>query len=89
MFGQSDRDLLALGAAGLRTAGGLTINDIVATRTGFTTGDRSLGEMENLIAKVKKEQGIADDPTATIFTDFNREGAPIKKGLQATISEGA
>jgi peptidoglycan hydrolase-like protein with peptidoglycan-binding domain len=87
-FLQSDRDLLALGDAGLRTAG-ISQADIIATRSGFTTGTRSLGEMENLIAKVKKEQGIADDPTATIFTDFNREGAPVKKGLQSTISEGA
>ena len=87
-FLASDRDLLSLGVAGLRTSG-LTQEDIISTRAGFTTGDRSIGEMENLISKVKREQGIADDPTATIFTDFNREGAPIKKGLASTISEGA
>ena len=87
-FSASDRDLLALGPEGLRTAG-ISMNDIVATRSGFTTGARSLGEMQNLIRKVKTEQGIADDPTATIFTDFNREGAPVKRGLAATISEGA
>jgi len=87
-FTQSDRDLLALGAEGLRTAG-ISMNDSVATRSGFTTGNRSLGEMQNLIRKVKTEQGIKDDPTATLFTDFNREGAPIKKGLGANIAEGA
>lgn len=88
MFLESDRDLLALGPAGLRVAG-VSQKEIIATRAGFTTGNRTLVEMQNLISKVKKEQGIADDPTATIFTDFNREGAPIKKGLQVTISEGA
>ena len=88
MFLSSDKDLLALGDAGLRTAG-ITAQDVISTRAGFTTGTRSLGEMESLISKIKKEQGISDDPTATIFTDFNREGAPIKKGLQSTISEGA
>ncbi len=87
-FLESDRDLLALGDAGLRTMG-ITQAEIIATRAGFTTSDRSLVEMQNLIRKVKIEQGIKDDPTATIFTDFNREGAPIKKGLQSTISEGA
>ena len=87
-FLQSDRDLLALGPAGLRTVG-LTQDDIISTRAGFTNGDRSLAEMEAAISKAKTEQGISDDPTATIFTDFNREGAPVKKGLQSSISEGA
>ena len=87
-FLASDRDLLALGPAGLRTVG-LTQDDIISTRAGFTTGDRTLAEMEAAIGKAKKEQGIQDDPEATIFTDFNREGAPIKKGLQVNISEGA
>ena len=88
-FLQSDKDLLGLGIAGLRTAGELTSEEIIATAVGFTTGDRSLAEMQRLIRKTKEEQGIADDPTATIFTDFNREGAPVKKGLQSGVSEGA
>ena len=87
-FSESDRDLLALGPAGMRTLG-ITAQDVISTRAGFTRGARSIEEMNLQISKAKKEQGIADDPTATIFTDFNREGAPVKKGLQSTISEGA
>jgi len=87
-FSTSDRDLLALGPAGLRTLG-ITQEDVISTAAGYTRGTRSIEEMKSQIAKAKKEQGIQDDPTATIFTDFNREGAPVKKGLQSTISEGA
>jgi len=85
-FLESDRDLLALGPAGMRVAG-ITQNELISTRAGFTTGNRSLTEMQNVIRKVKIEQGIKDDPTATIFTDFDREGAPIKKGLQSKAKE--
>ena len=41
------------------------------------------------MSKLAIEEGLVDDPEAAFFTDFNREGAPIKKGLQSGVSEGA
>jgi len=88
-FSDTDRALLALGERGLRT-GNITQADILRTRANIADpGGRSLAEMNNAINKAAKEHDLLDDPTATVFTDFNREGAPIKKGLQSNVSEGA
>ena len=89
IFSDTDRALIALGDKGLRTAN-ITQQDVLRARAGLADpGGRTLAEMNNAINKAARELGIADDPTAVIFTDFNREGAPIKKGLQSSVSEGA
>jgi hypothetical protein len=85
LFSRTARDLLALGERGLRK-GNLTSQQVLEAEAGI---GGSVEAIKLRMSKLAREEGIADDPTATIFTDFNREGAPIKKGLQATISEGA
>jgi peptidoglycan hydrolase-like protein with peptidoglycan-binding domain len=85
LFSQTARDLLALGARGLRR-GDLTANDILNAEAGI---GGNVEQVKLRMQKLAREEGLVDDPTATIFTDFNREGAPIKKGLQSSVSEGA
>ena len=85
LFSNTAKRLLSLGERGLRK-GSLTSNDILEAEAGIG------GKVEKtklLMQKLAREEGISDDPTATIFTDFNREGAPIKKGLGSGVSEGA
>ena len=85
LFSRTARDLLSLGERGLRR-GNLTSTQVLEAEAGIG------GNVEAIklrMTKLAREEGLSDDPTATIFTDFNREGAPVKKGLQATISEGA
>ena len=85
LFSATARDLLALGERGLRR-GDLTSTQVLEAEAGIG------GNVEKIklrMTKLAREEGLSDDPTATIFTDFNREGAPVKKGLQSTISEGA
>ncbi|KKK84821.1 hypothetical protein LCGC14_2779480, partial [marine sediment metagenome] len=85
LFSRTARDLLALGERGLRR-GNLTSQQVLEAEAGL---GGNVEKTRLLMSKLAREEGISDDPTATIFTDFNREGAPIKKGLQSSISEGA
>ena len=85
LFSRTARDLLALGERGLRR-GNLTSQQVLEAEAGI---GGNVEKTRLLMSKLAREEGISDDPTATIFTDFNREGAPIKKGLQSSISEGA
>ena len=85
LFSNTARALLALGERGLRR-GSLSSNQILEAEAGI---GGNVEKTKLLMSKLAREEGISDDPTATIFTDFNREGAPIKKGLGSTISEGA
>ena len=85
LFSSTAKALLALGERGLRR-GGLTSNEILQAQAGIG-GDTEAIKLR--MSKLAREEGISDDPTAAIFTDFNREGAPIKKGLGSSISEGA
>lgn len=85
LFSKTARDLLSLGERGLRR-GGLNSTQVLEAEAGI---GGSVEKTKLLMSKLAREEGIVDDPTATIFTDFNREGAPIKKGLGATVSEGA
>ena len=85
LFSNTARRLLALGERGLRK-GGLSSTAILEAEAGF---GGSVESTKLLMNKLAQEEGISDDPTASIFTDFNREGAPIKKGLGANIAEGA
>ena len=85
LFSATARDLLALGERGLRR-GGLSSTQVLEAEAGI---GGNVEKTKLLMQKLAREEGLSDDPTATIFTDFNREGAPVKKGLQATIAEGA
>jgi len=85
LFSRTARDLLALGERGLRR-GGLTSQQVLEAEAGI---GGNVEKTRLLMSKLAREEGLIDDPTATIFTDFNREGSPIKLGLQSTISEGA
>ncbi len=85
LFSRTARSLLALGERGLRR-GDLTSQQVLEAEAGI---GGNVEEIRLRMAKLAREEGLVDDPTATIFTDFNREGAPIKKGLQSSISEGA
>ncbi len=85
LFSSTSKALLALGDSGLRR-GGLSSNDILQAQAGIGGNSEAI---KLRMSKLARELGIEDDPTAAIFTDFNREGAPIKKGLESTISEGA
>lgn len=85
VFSNTARSLLSLGARGLRR-GGLDANQILEAEAGFG------GNIEAVKARMRKlavEEGLVDDPQASIFTDFNREGAPIKSSLVSSVSEGA
>jgi hypothetical protein len=85
LFSRTARDLLSLGESGLRR-GNLTSQQVLDAEAGI---GGNVEEVKLRMSKLAREEGLSDDPTAAIFTDFNREGAPIKKGLQSTISEGA
>ena len=85
IFSQTGRNLLALGASGLRR-GGLTVDDIVQAEAGVG------GNAEKLKSRVRKfavEEGLADDMDTKYFTDYNQYGAPVKSGLKSTAIEGA
>lgn len=85
IFSQTGRNLLALGASGLRR-GGLTVDDIVQAEAGIG------GNAEKLKSRVRKfavEEGLADDMDTKYFTDYNQYGAPVKAGLKSTAIEGA
>jgi hypothetical protein len=88
LFSKTARNLLALGERGLRR-GELTAQDVLEAEAGFSSSGKDIEKIKLKMAALAREEGMSDDPTATIFTDFNREGAPVKRGLQSTISEGA
>jgi len=85
LFSATAKDLLALGERGLRR-GNLTAEQVLDAEAGI---GGNVEQIKLRMQKLAREEGLSDHPTASIFTDFNREGAPIKKGLQSTISEGA
>jgi len=85
LFSNTARDLLSLGERGLRR-GNLTASQVLEAEAGI---GGNVEQIKLRMSKLAREEGLSDDPTASIFTDFNREGAPVKKGLQANVSEGA
>ena len=88
MFSNVDRSLIALGESGLKRYG-IQQSDIVRAAAGYTVGDRTPEETKQLIQKIAQEEGLADEQGATYFTDYNREGAPIKAGLRSNLRQGA
>lgn len=85
LFSNTSRQLLALGASGLRR-GGLDADMILRAEAGIG------GDVEAIKLKARKlaiEEGLVDDPSARLFTDYNREGAPVKLGLGSNVAEGA
>jgi hypothetical protein len=85
LFSNTARRLLALGDAGLRR-GGLSSSAILMAEAGI--GDNPEG-IKTKMQKLAIEEGLVDDPTASFYTAYNAEGAPVKSGLGSTISEGA
>jgi len=88
VFSRTTRELLSLGERGLRR-GGITAQDVLNADAGVEIPGQNLAAIRAKVKKLAIEEGLIDDPSATFFTDFNAEGAPIKAGLQSSIAEGA
>jgi len=85
LFSNTARRLIALGETGLRR-GGLTTQQVLMAEAGI--GDNTEG-IKQKMQKLAAEQGLADDETASWYTAYNQQGAPVKSGLGSTVIEGA
>jgi hypothetical protein len=92
-FTAAERNLLALGDAGLRRSG-LTQQALISAAfgQGFTLEGKELSavEISQKATKFAIEAGLLDDPKLQLFVGFNpRTGTPFRPGLSPLSPEGA